>query len=410
MTSSDSSPSPFQRADRLQGVGVSKIMQIVARASEMKRQGLPVIILGAGEPDFDTPDYVKQAAINAIQSGDTKYTTIDGTLELKKAVQQKFLRDNNLDYDLSEITTGSGAKQILFNALMASIQQGDEVIIPTPYWTSYADIVTVCGGVPVFVECSGENGFRLQAADLEQAITEKSRWIMFNSPSNPTGVAYGSEHYRPLLNVLLRHPNIMIMADDIYEHVLYDNFHFATPAAVEPKLKNRTLTVNGVSKAYAMTGWRLGYGGGPAELIKAMAAMQSQSTSCPSSITQAATVAVLNGPQDFLQERTRSFCERRDLVVRMLNSIEGIECPTPNGAFYTFASCRGVLNRSTADGTRIETDTDFCNLLLERENVAVTPGSAFGLSPYFRISYATSRQDLSEALKRISAFVSNLQD
>ena len=409
MSSSDSNQFSFQRAERLQGVGVSKIMQIVARASEMKRQGLPVIILGAGEPDFDTPDYVKQAAIEAMNSGDTKYTTIDGTLELKKAVQQKFIRDNNLNYQLDEITTGSGAKQILFNALMSTINPGDEVIIPTPYWTSYSDIVTVCGGVPVFVECSGQNGFRLQAKDLEKAITERTKWIMFNSPSNPTGVAYGMQHYRPLLDVLLQHPNIMIMADDIYEHVLYDNFAFATPAAIEPRLKDRTLTVNGVSKSYAMTGWRLGYGGGPAELIKAMAAMQSQSTSCPSSITQAATVAALNGSQDFLRERTASFCERRDRVVETLNTIKGIDCSKPDGAFYTFASCAGVLNRSTADGTLIQTDTDFCNLLLEREYVAVTPGSAFGLSPYFRISYATSMQELKEALNRIAAFVENLQ-
>jgi aspartate aminotransferase len=392
----------FKPASRIAAIGVSKILQIGARAQAMKRDGLPVIILGAGEPDFDTPDNVKQAAKAAIDRGETKYTALDGTPELKKAIAAKFRRENGVDYALDEITVATGAKQILFNAFMASIDPGDEVIIPTPYWTSYSDIVELCGGVPVLIACDAEAGFRLKADQLEKAITPKTRWVLLNSPSNPSGAAYSEADYRPLLDVLLRHPHVWLMVDDMYEHIVYDGFAFVTPAALEPRLKNRTLTINGVSKAYAMTGWRIGYAGGPAKLIKAMAVIQSQATSCPSSVSQAASVEALNGPQDFLKERQASFRHRRDLVVSALNAIEGIACRVPEGAFYTYAGCAGMIGKTTPKGKRIETDSDFTDYLLEDAHVAVVPGSAFGLSPYFRISYATSETDLKEALKRIA--------
>ncbi len=392
----------FQPASRIASIGVSKILQIGARAAAMKRDGLPVIILGAGEPDFDTPDNVKQAAKDAIDRGETKYTALDGTPELKKAVSAKFLRENGVEYTLDEVTVGTGAKQILFNAFMASINPGDEVIIPTPYWTSYSDIVEICGGVPGLIPCDAAAGFRLKAEQLEQAITERTRWVLLNSPSNPSGAAYGEADYRPLLDVLLRHPHVWLMVDDMYEHIVYDGFRFVTPVAIEPKLKARALTINGVSKAYAMTGWRIGYAGGPKALIKAMAVIQSQATSCPSSVSQAASVEALNGPQDFLKERQESFKRRRDLVVAALNAIPGIECRTPEGAFYTFAGCRGLIGRKTPAGMIIETDADFTDYLLDVAHVAVVPGSAFGLSPYFRISYATSEAELKEALKRIA--------
>jgi len=392
----------FSPASRIAAIGVSEILKIGAKAQAMKREGLPVIILGAGEPDFDTPDNVKQAAQDAIARGDTKYTSLDGTPALKQAICEKFRRENSLSYGLDEVTVATGAKQILFNAMMATLNPGDEVIIPTPYWTSYSDIVQIAEGTPVLIACGAETGFRLTAAQLEAAITPKTRWVMLNSPSNPSGAAYGEADYRPLLDVLLRHPHVWLMVDDMYEHIVYDDFDFVTPAAIEPKLKGRILTVNGVSKAYAMTGWRIGYAGGPRELIKAMAVVQSQATSCPSSVGQAAAVAALNGPQDFIAPRRDSFRVRRDLVVAALNAIEGIDCRTPEGAFYTFASCAGMIGKSLPSGERIETDRDFTNYLLEQANVAVVPGSAFGLSPFFRISYATAEAELVEALHRIA--------
>ncbi len=398
----------FTPANRIAALDVSEILAITGRAAAMKRQGLPVIILGAGEPDFDTPDTIKAAAKAAIDQGETKYTALDGSPALKAAVQGKFLRENGLDYATDEITVGAGAKQILYNAMMASLNDGDEVIIPMPCWTSYLDIVKIAGGVPVPVSCGAETGFRVTAAQLEAAITPKTRWVLLNSPSNPTGAAYSEADYRPLIEVLLRHPHVWLLVDDMYEHIIYDDFRFVTPAQLEPRLKDRTLTVNGVSKAYAMTGWRIGYGGGPKALIKAMAVVQSQSTSCPSSVSQAAAVAALNGPQDFLAERRESFCRRRDLVVDALNAIKGITCRRPEGAFYAFAECGGVLGRTTPEGKLLETDRDFCAWLLETAHVAVVPGAAFGASPCFRISYATSEAELTEALARIARAVSML--
>ncbi len=392
----------FQPASRISSIGVSEILKIGARAQAMKREGKPVIILGAGEPDFDTPDYVKDAACEAIKRGDTKYTALDGTPDLKKAIREKFQRENGLAYEQDEITVATGAKQILFNAVMASINPGDEVIIPTPYWTSYSDIVQICEGKPVLIPCDASSGFRLTADKLEAAITPKTRWVLLNSPSNPSGAAYSAADYRPLLDVLLKHPHVWLLVDDMYEHIVYDGFRFVTPAQLEPRLKDRTLTVNGVSKAYAMTGWRIGYAGGPRDLIKAMAVVQSQATSCPSSVSQAASVAALTGPQEFLKERTASFQHRRDLVVAALNAIDGLDCRVPEGAFYTFSGCAGMLGKVTPSGKKIETDTDFCAYLLDDAHVAVVPGSAFGLSPFFRISYATSEAELQEALKRIA--------
>ena len=395
--------SAFSPASRLASIGISEILTIGARAQAMKRDGKPVIILGAGEPDFDTPAHVGRAASQAIERGDTKYTALDGTPALKQAISDKFSRENQLTYGLDEVTVATGAKQILFNAMMATLNAGDEVIIPTPYWTSYSDIVQIAEGRPVLVACSAGNGFRLTAEQLEAAITDKTRWVMLNSPSNPSGAAYGREDYRPLLDVLLRHPHVWLLVDDMYEHIVYDGFDFVTPAAIEPRLKNRTLTVNGVSKAYAMTGWRIGYAGGPRELVKAMAVVQSQATSCPSSVSQAAAVAALNGPQDLIAERRDSFQARRDLVVAALNAISGIECRVPEGAFYTYASCAGMIGRQAPSGQKITTDRDFTTYLLEEAHVAVVPGSAFGLSPFFRISYATAEAELVEALNRITA-------
>jgi aspartate aminotransferase len=399
---SNTETAAFRAATRIASIGVSKILQIGARANAMKRDGLPVIILGAGEPDFDTPDNVKAAAKAAIDRGETKYTALDGTPELKRAIAEKFHRENGVDYALDEITVATGAKQILFNAFMASIDPGDEVIIPTPYWTSYSDIVEICGGNAVLVPCDAEAGFRLKAEQLEKAITPKTRWVLLNSPSNPSGAAYSKVDYRPLLDVLLRHPHVWLMVDDMYEHIVYDGFKFITPAALEPRLKQRTLTINGVSKAYAMTGWRIGYAGGPKALIKTMAVIQSQATSCPCSISQAASVEALNGPQDFLADRQQSFKARRDLVVAALNAIDGIECRVPEGAFYTFAGCGGLIGKTTPKGKLIEKDSDFTDYLLEDAHVAVVPGSAFGLSPFFRISYATSEVELKEAMNRIA--------
>lgn len=407
MTAKDDS-NGFRLARRLDGIGVSKILQISARARELRAQGRPVITLGAGEPDFPTPDNVKQAAVAALAADDTHYTPLDGTPALKKAIQQKFARDNDLAFELDQITVGAGAKQILFNAFMATLEAGDEVVIPAPFWTSYTDIVGICGARVVTADCRQQDGFKLQAADLARAITPNTRWLLINSPGNPSGAVYTRDDYLPILDLLREHPRVRLLADDIYEHIVYDGVEFATPAQFAPDLGERILTVNGVSKAYAMTGWRIGYAAGPAALIRAMAVVQSQSTSCPSSISQAAAVEALNGSQDILAERRQSFAARRDLVVAALDAIDGIDCPLPKGAFYTFASCAGLLGRSMPAGERIETDADFCRLLLEQADVAVVPGSAFGLSPFFRISYATSEAELREALARIADFVAAL--
>ncbi|MGE0630029.1 MAG: pyridoxal phosphate-dependent aminotransferase [Hyphomicrobiaceae bacterium] len=403
LTRPDVAAASFRPATRIDDIGVSEILLIGARAAAMRKAGHDVIVLGAGEPDFDTPESVKEAAYRAMQRGETKYTALDGSPALKEAVREKFRRDNGLDCSTSEISVASGAKQVIFNAFMATLDPGDEVIVPTPYWTSYADIIRIAGGVPVLVACDIANGFRLTADQLERAITPATRWLMLNSPSNPTGAAYSEADYRPLLDVLLKHPQVWLLADDIYEHIVYDDFRFVTPAALEPTLRDRILTVNGISKAYAMTGWRIGYGAGPATLIKAMAVVQSQSTSNPSSISQAAAIEALSGPQGYLAERRESFRIRRDLVVDGLNAIEGINCPRPQGAFYIFASCAEMLGRTTPQGRKIESDRDFCAYLLDEAEVAIVPGSAFGASPFFRISYATSQDDLRKALARIAA-------
>lgn len=401
--------SSFRPAERLAQIAVSEILKITGHASELKRQGRDVIILGAGEPDFDTPDNIKEAAARAIAAGQTKYTALDGTAELKAAIRSKFKAENGLEFEQNQITVSAGAKQILYNAMMATLDPGDEVIIPTPFWTTYADIVLIAGGRPILVPCQEDNGFRLAADDLEAAITPRTRWLMLNSPSNPSGAAYSAEQYRPILDVLVRHPHVWLMVDDMYEHIVYGDFQFVTPAALEPVLAARTLTINGVSKAYAMTGWRIGYAGGPTALIKAMAVVQSQSTSCPSSVSQAAAVEALTGPQHILAVRRDSFRERRDAVVIALNNIAGIRCRLPEGAFYTYASVEGLIGRKTPDGAAIESDSDFASYLLRDADVAVVPGSAFGLSPYFRISYATSMEELVEACRRISVAVSNLR-
>ena len=407
MTSAVLDPTPstfaFEPAQRVRAIGVSEILRITDHANALKRAGRPVIVLGAGEPDFDTPEHIRAAAARAMERGDTRYTVLDGSPATKAAVQLKFKRDNALGFALDEISVGAGAKQVIFNALMASLNPGDEVILPAPYWTSYADIVQICGGVPVSVPCSEAQGFRLGAAQLEAAVTPRTRWLFLNSPSNPSGAAYSAVQLAPLCEVLLRHPAVWVLADDIYEHILYDGLAFATPAAVEPRLRERTLTVNGVSKAYAMTGWRVGYGAGPRALIAAMAVVQSQSTSCPSSVSQAAAIEALTGPQDIVAERCASFQQRRDFVVAALNRATGLHCRAPEGAFYTFASCAGVLGRRTRGGALLRTDSDFCSYLLQDFEVAVVPGSVFGLAPYFRISYATSMAQLEEACARIAA-------
>jgi aspartate aminotransferase len=373
----------------------------------MKAAGFDVIGLGAGEPDFDTPDNVKQAAIAAIERGETKYTAVDGIPELKRAIASKFERENGLTYKPAEITVGSGGKQVLYNALLATLNPGDEVIVPSPYWVSYPDIVLLAGATPVVVETKLEDGFKLSPKALAASITPRTKWFIFNSPSNPTGAAYTREEIKALTDVLLKHENVWILSDDIYEHLVFDGFAFSTPAQVEPKLKGRTLTMNGVSKAYSMTGWRIGYAGGPEPLIKAIATLQSQSTSNPCSISQWASVEALEGPQDFLKRWVASFQDRRDLVVSMLNQAKGISCPTPEGAFYVYPSCAGVIGRTSRDGKKIETDEDFATALLQEEGVAVVHGAAFGLSPFFRISYATGIEALEEACRRIQRFCAN---
>ncbi|RAU41680.1 pyridoxal phosphate-dependent aminotransferase [Pseudomonas sp. RIT411] len=394
--------STLHLAHCLASVGVSEILKITERANALRRQGVDLLVLGAGEPDFDTPEHIKEATIQAIRAGQTKYTVLDGSPALKEAIRRKFARENDLVFAQDEVTASAGAKQVIFNAMMATLDPGDEVIIPAPFWVTYADIVTILGGTPVVLPCREEDGFRLTAEALEAAITPRTRWVMLNSPSNPSGAAYGEEHYRPLLEVLLRHPQVWLMVDDMYEHILYDGFRFVTPAALEPRVRERTLTINGVSKAYAMTGWRLGYAGGPKALIQAMASVQSQVTSCPCSVSQAAAIAALDGPQDIVRERCELFRQRRDLVVDALNAVPGLSARRPEGAFYVYASCAGVLGRRTPGGELIDSDTAFARYLMDEGGVAVVPGSAFGLAPYFRVSYATSREVLEEACRRIA--------
>lgn len=388
-------------ASRLSRIKPSPTIAVTQKARELKAAGRDVIGLGAGEPDFDTPDNIKQAAIRAIEVGDTKYTAVDGTPALKDAVIEKFKRDNALSYSAEQITVGTGGKQILYNALMATLDPGDEVIIPAPYWVSYPDMVLLAEGEPVIVSCPQNNGFKLLAEDLEKAITPKTKWIILNSPSNPTGAGYTREDMKALTDVLVRHPHVHVMTDDMYEKLVYDNFEFCTPAQVEPELYERTLTVNGVSKAYCMTGWRIGFAGGPKDLIKAMAKVQSQSTSNPSSVSQAAAVEALSGPQDFIDENNTVFKQRRDLVVEALNRCEGLSCPSPEGAFYVYPSCAGLIGKKTPQGKTLENDEDFVTYLLESEGVAVVQGAAFGLSPHFRISYATATEALEDACQRI---------
>jgi len=395
-------------ARTLERVKPSPTMAITSKARELKAAGFDVIGLGAGEPDFDTPDNIKQAAIEAIKRGETKYTAVDGIPELKRAIAEKFARENGLTYKPSEITVGSGGKQVLYNALLATLDPGDEVIVPSPYWVSYPDIVLLAGAEPVIVETKLEDGFKLKPEVLARAITPKTKWFIFNSPSNPTGAAYTADEIKALTDVLVKHDKVWVLSDDIYEHLVYDGFKFTTPAAVEPKLKGRTLTLNGVSKAYSMTGWRIGYGGGPEPLIKAIATLQSQSTSNPCSISQWAAVEALEGPQEFLQDWVASFQERRDLVVAMLNQAKGISCPKPEGAFYVYPSCAGTIGKTARNGKTIANDEDFATVLLEEEGVAVVHGAAFGLSPFFRISYATGINALEEACRRIQRFCGNL--
>ena len=393
----------------LERVKPSPTMAITSKAREMKAAGFDVIGLGAGEPDFDTPDNIKRAAIEAIQRGETKYTAVDGIPELKQAISEKFARENGLDYQPTEITVGSGGKHVLYNALLATLDPGDEVIIPSPYWVSYPDIVLLAGAEPVVVETKLEDGIKLTPDALEKAITPKTKWFIFNSPSNPTGSAYTRDEIKALTDVLLRHERVWVLSDDIYEHLVYDGFKFSTPAQVEPKLKDRALTLNGVSKAYSMTGWRIGYGGGPAPLIKAIGKLQSQSTSNPCSISQWAAVEALRGPQDFLEDWVKSFKERRDLVVSMLNQANGLSCATPEGAFYVYPSCEGCIGKKTPKGDVVTDDEAFATLLLQEEGVAVVHGAAFGLSPFFRVSYATGIEALEEACNRIQRFCASLR-
>ena len=390
-------------SDSLKRIKPSPTIAVTQKARELRAAGKDVIGLGAGEPDFDTPENIKNAAIKAIKSGDTKYTAVDGTPVLKKAIVDKFKRENKIKYTIYQITVGTGGKQVLYNAFMATLNKGDEVIIPAPFWVSYPDMVLLAGGKPKIVKCTEKEGFKLTASKLKKAITKKTKWVILNSPSNPTGAGYSNKEIEDLARVLIRNKKVHILSDDIYEHIRYDNFNFYT-IAQNSKLKDRTLTMNGVSKSYAMTGWRIGYAAGPKDIIKAIGKIQSQSTSNPSSISQAAAVEALNGNQGFIKKRSKAFKERRDFVVKSLNSIEGINCLTPNGAFYVFPSCRGLLNKKT----KIKTDTEFVQKLLEQSNVAVVQGSAFGLDGYFRISYATSMKNLKKAMERIKIFCESL--
>ena len=396
-------------AKSLTRVKPSATMAVTDMARQLRAAGRDVIGLGAGEPDFDTPKNIKQAAVDAIARGETKYTAVTGIDELKKAICDKFKRDNNLDYEPAQVFVAPGGKPVIYDAMMATLNPGDEVVIPAPYWVSYPDIVNLAGGTPVAVETRAEDGFKLQPEDLESAITPKTKWFIFNSPSNPSGAAYSADELKKLTDVLLKHPNVWILTDDMYEHLVYDNFVFATPAQVEPQLYERTLTMNGVSKAYCMTGWRIGYCAGPQGLIKAMTKIQSQSTSNPTSISQWAALEALTGPQDFIAEHNTHFKRRRDLVVKMLNEADGIDCITPEGAFYVYPSCAGCIGRTAPDGTVIDGDEAFAKAILEAEGVAVVHGEAFGLSPFFRISYATSDENLIEACARIQRFCASLK-
>ncbi|MGJ3647568.1 pyridoxal phosphate-dependent aminotransferase [Sphingomonas sp. GlSt437] len=384
-------------------INPSPTLAVTARVFELKRQGVDIIGLGAGEPDFDTPDFVKEAAIKAIRDGQTKYTNVDGTPELKEAIVAKFKRDNGLDYSPAQVTANVGGKHTLFNAIVATVEAGDEVIVPAPYWVSYPDVVQFAGGTPVFIAAGPEQHYKITPAQLEAAITPRTKWLILNSPSNPTGAAYSAAELKALGEVLERHPHVWVFADDMYEHIVYDGFEFATIAQVCPSLYERTLTVNGCSKAYAMTGWRIGFAGGAPWLIKAIAKLQSQSTSNPCSIAQAAAVAALTGPQDFLKERAAAFQARRDLVVSMLNQINGMTCPRPEGAFYVYPEFSALIGKTTPAGKRIETDEDMVAYLLDDARVAAVQGAAFGLSPAMRISYATSDALLTEACSRIQA-------
>ena len=393
----------------LDRVKPSPTIAVTNKARELAAAGRDVIGLGAGEPDFDTPEHIREAAKRAIDAGHTRYTAVDGIPELKRAICAKFARENGLSYTPAQVSVGTGGKQVLYNALMATLNPGDEVIVPAPYWVSYPDMVQLAGGTPVFVECPFESGFKMTPAALEAAITPRTKWLIFNSPSNPTGAAYSAAELKGLTDVLMRHPHVWVMADDMYEHLVFDGFVFASPAQVEPGLYDRTLTVNGVSKAYAMTGWRIGYAGGPAHLIRAMGVIQSQSTSNPASVSQWAAVAALDGPQDFLPAFRAAFQRRRDLVVAGLNACPGIDCPKPEGAFYVYPSIAGCMGKTSAGGTRIDSDETFATALLEETGVAVVFGAAFGLSPAFRISYATADSVLEDACRRIRTFCEGLR-
>jgi aspartate aminotransferase len=396
--------------DSLSRIKPSATMAVTDKARALKAAGRDVIGLGAGEPDFDTPDNIKKAAIKAIESGRaSKYTAVEGLAELKQAVVGKFKRENNLDYKTNQIIVSTGGKQVLYNALMVTLNPGDEVIIPAPYWVSYPDMVLLAGGEPVIVPSRMEDGFKMKPEALEKAITPRTKWIIFNSPSNPTGSAYTKTELKTITDVLLRHPQVWVMTDDMYEHLVYDDFQFATPAEIEPRLYERTLTVNGVSKAYCMTGWRIGYAGGDANLIKAMSMLQSQSTSNPVAVSQWASVEALNGPQDFIAKHNAIFKERRDLCVSMLNQSNGLKCPKPEGAFYVYPSCAGTMGKTAPSGKKLATDEDFVSELLESEGVAVVQGTPFGYGPAFRISYATKTEDLEEACRRIQRFCGNLK-
>jgi len=394
-------------SDSLKRIKPSPTIAVSTKARELKAAGKDVIGLGAGEPDFDTPQNIKEVAIKAIKDGDTKYTAVDGTPTLKKAIVEKFKRENNLDYLGDQITVGAGGKHVIYNAMMATLNEGDEVIIPAPYWVSYPDIVLLTGAKPVIIKCSEDQGFKLKPKDLENTITNKTKWLILNSPSNPTGASYSENEIRNLAEVLKKNSNVHILSDDIYEHVSYEGFKFFTIAQI-PELKERVLTMNGVSKSYAMTGWRIGYAAGPKEIIKAIAKIQSQSTSNPSSVSQAAAVEALSGKQDFISERSKAFQERRDFVVSELNKINGINCLKPEGAFYVFPSCKGLIGKKDKNGKKLENDTDFVQSLLENNNVAVVQGSAFGLEGFFRISYATSMENLEKAMSRIKEFCESL--
>ena len=390
-------------SNNLKRIKPSPTIAVTQKARELRAAGKDVVGLGAGEPDFDTPINVKNAAIKAIRDGDTKYTAVDGTPALKKAILKKFKRENKLNYKIDEITVGTGGKQVLYNTFMATLNKGDEVIIPAPFWVSYPDMVLLAGGKPKIVKCHEKDGFKITPAKLKAAITKRTKWIILNSPSNPTGSGYSKSEIQKLAKVLIKNKKVHILSDDIYEHVKYDNFKFFTIAQIS-KLKSRTLTMNGVSKSYAMTGWRIGYAAGPKEIISAIRKIQSQSTSNPSSISQAAAVEALNGKQDFIKKRAKSFKERRDFVVKSLNNIDGISCLKPNGAFYVFPNCKKLLNKRT----KLKKDTDFVQKLLEKQNVAAVQGSAFGLDGYFRISYATSMAKLKIAMSRIKKFCEDL--